>query len=59
MEERKYTKQEIFEIIDKEIKRQLELKNQYIAKNGFKHVDVLNRFAAVISTLSGIYDLFK
>ena len=53
-----YTKYEIYAIIDEEIKRQIELKNAYIQKNGYTHTDILQRFDCAISTLSGLYSKF-
>ena len=54
-----FSKYEIYAIINEEIKRQMTLKNSYIQKNGYKHTDVLQRFDAAISTLSGLYGKFN
>lgn len=53
-----YTTDEIYAIIDKEIKRQMELKNAYIQKNGFTHKDTLDRFGQYVSALSSLYGKF-
>lgn len=53
-----FTKYEIYTIIDDEIKRQMQLKNEYIQKNGYKHSDILQRFDSSISALSGLYGKF-
>lgn len=50
-----FSQYEIYAIIDEEIRRQMELKNSYIQKNGYKHTDILQRFDCAISTLSGLY----
>ena len=54
-----FSQYEIYAIIDEEIKRQMELKNSYIQKNGYKHTDILQRFDCAISTLSGLYSRFN
>ena len=54
-----FSKDEIYTIIDEEIKRQMTLKNSYIQKNGYKHADVLQRFDSAISTLSCLYGKFN
>ena len=54
-----FSKYEIYAIIDEEIRRQMELKNSYIQKNGYKHTDVLRSFDCAISTLSGLYSKFN
>lgn len=54
-----FSKDEIYTIIDEEIKRQMTLKNSYIQKNGYKHTNILQRFDCAISTLSGLYGKFK
>ena len=54
-----FSRYEIDAIIDDEIKRQMELKNSYIQKNGYKHTDVLQSFDCTISTLSGLYSKFN
>ena len=57
--DKKFSQYEIYAIIDKEIKRQMELKNSYIQKNGYKHTDILQSFDCAISTLSGLYSKFN
>lgn len=54
-----FSKYEIYAIIDEEIKRQMELKTDYIQKNGYKHTDVLQGFDCAISALSGLYSKFN
>ena len=54
-----FSQYEIYSIIDEEIKRQMELKNSYIQKNGYKHTDILQRFDCAISTLSCLYSKFN
>lgn len=54
-----YTTEDIFTVIDKEIKKQMHLKNEYIAKNGLKHTDVIRAFDNKVSALSGLYSAFK
>ena len=54
-----FSKYEIYAIIDEEIKRQMELQNYYIQKNGYKHTDILQSFDCSISTLSGLYSKFN
>lgn len=58
MDEKKFSRQDIYDIIDQRIKTEMERKNKYIQKNGYKHTDVLNRFDTVISTLSSLYGEF-
>ena len=59
MGENTFTTSEIFAIIDGEIKKQHELKAEYIKKNGYKHVDTLRSFDSHISALSSLYGKFK
>ena len=54
-----YTQYEIYAIIDKMIKEEMRLKNEYIKKNGYKHKDTLDRFDSHICALSGMYSAFK
>ena len=54
-----FSQYEIYAIIDEEIRLQMELKNSYIQKNGYKHTDILQRFDCAISTLSGLYGKFN
>lgn len=58
MDEKKFSRQDIYGIIDQKIKTEMARKNEYIQKNGYKHTDVLNRFDTVISTLSSLYGEF-
>lgn len=58
MKKETYTKTEIFAIIDNEIKKTMDAKNAYIAKNGFCHKDTLKSFDNYISALSGLYSKF-
>lgn len=53
------TKDEIYNIIDKAIKTEQERKQKYIELNGFKHKDILDRFATRIAMLTECYTLFK
>lgn len=57
-EQKMFSLDDVFNIIDHEIKQQMAYKNAYIQKNGFKHKDVLNEFDVVISTLSSLYGRF-
>ena len=59
MNNKMFSKYEIYAIIDEEIKRQMTLKNSYIQKNGYNHTDVLQSFDCAISTLSGLYGKFN
>lgn len=54
-----FSQDEIYAIIDEEIRRQMELKKSYIQKNGYKHTDILQRFDCAIATLSGLYGKFN
>lgn len=56
--EKKFSQYDIYNIIDKRIKREMELKNEYIQKNGYKHKDIINRFDTAIATLSMLYREF-
>jgi hypothetical protein len=58
MNEKKFSRQDIYDIIDQRIKTEMTRKNEYIQKNGYKHTDVLNRFDTAISTLSSLYGEF-
>lgn len=53
-----YTKADIVEIIDREIKNTMQLKNEYIKHNGLKHVDTIKSFDSAIATLSALYNRF-
>lgn len=52
------TKQEIFQVIDRRIKKEIQLKNEYINKNGFNHIETLKRFDTAIATLTSLYCTF-
>lgn len=52
------TKEEVFAILDKQIKKEMELKNEYIAKNGFKNIAAIRSFDSAIATLTGMYYTF-
>lgn len=53
-----YSKSDIINIIDKALKDNLEKKNKYIEKNGFKHKDTLNAFATKATTLFEMFSYF-
>jgi hypothetical protein len=50
---------EICSIIDEKVKKELELKNSYIAKNGYSHEQALDRFDTRIAAFSELYGRFK
>lgn len=52
-------KQDIFDILDREIKKEMLFKNEYIKKNGYKHKDTLNAFDTSIATLTRLYGTFE
>ena len=52
-------KKEVFSVIDREIKKQIQLKNAFIEKNGFSNVDTIRRFDSAIAALSGLYGPFE
>lgn len=55
-----YTLSEIYNIIDDEIKKEMDRKNRYIELNGFRcHVDTLKSFDSSIATLTRLYTAFK
>lgn len=54
-----FTKQEIFDIIYAATKDAMKRKNEYIKKNGFKHVDTIRAFDAEIATLGTLYSKFE
>ena len=56
---KEYTKADIFSVIDREIKKQMRLKNEYIEKNGFAHIDAIRAFDASIATLTSLYYVFE
>lgn len=58
MKERTYTKSEIFAILDKEIKKEIESKNKYINLNGYSHKDTLKSFDSHIAALTSLYNKF-
>lgn len=49
----------IFDILDKQIKQQMQYKNEYIEKNGYYHKDILNRFDTKITALTELYFVFN
>ena len=55
---KQYGKDEIISVIDRRIKEEMQRKNEYIAKNGYKHIDVLKGFDASIATLTSLYSAF-
>jgi hypothetical protein len=55
---KQYGKDEIISIIERRIKEEMQRKNEYIAKNGYKHIDVLKGFDASIATLTSLYSAF-
>jgi len=55
---KQYTKDEIVSIIDKKIKEEMKRKNEYIAKNGYKHIETLKRFDNSIATLTCLLSEF-
>lgn len=57
--EKKYSRDEILDIVDGMIHKEMELKNAFIKKNGYKHTETLNRFSERISVLSELYGKFK
>lgn len=57
-EQKMFSLDDIFNIIDHEVKQQMAYKNAYIQKNGFKHKATLNEFDVAISTLTGLYGRF-
>ena len=56
--EKQYSKDEIITIIDRRIKEEMRLKNEFIAKNGYKHIDALKGFDTSIATLTSLYSAF-
>ena len=61
MKKENYTRAEIMEIIDKEIKKTMEAKNNYIKANGkaaYKHIDTLNNFNGSIAALTYLLSKF-
>ena len=56
---KKYTVDDIYDIIETRIKDAMKRKNAYIEKNGYHHRDVLKAFDTEIATLSGLYHYFK
>lgn len=54
-----FTQEEIYEIINKLVRLNIENKDAYIQKNGYTHIEILERFAIVGSTLSSLYGYFK
>lgn len=54
-----FSQYEIYNIIDKKIKQEMEYKNRYIQLNGYKHKDVLEKFAIRIAILNELYREFN
>ena len=50
---------EIYAILDKKIKEEMENKNNYIKNNGYTHKEILNRFDERIATLTELYFIFN
>lgn len=59
MKEKKFSRDEIYFIIDGLIKKEMEAKNKYIALNGYNSKEALNRFDERIAAFSELYRLFK
>ena len=59
MKEKKFSRDEIYFIIDGLIKKEMEAKNKYIALNGYNDKETLNRFAQRVTAFSELYKLFK
>ena len=59
MKEKKFSRGEIYFIIDGLIKKEMEYKNKYIALNGYNSKETLNRFDERIAAFSELYRLFK
>lgn len=55
---KQYTKAEIIGIIDKEIKKNLNEKNDFIKLNGYKHAEILNRFDTITAAYTALYSKF-
>ena len=55
---KQYGKDEIISIIDRRIKEEMQRKNEYIDKNGYKHIDALKGFDTAIATLTSLYSAF-
>lgn len=49
----------IYAILDKQIKKEMENKNNYIKLNGYAHKEILNRFDERITTLTELYFVFN
>ena len=58
MSKKMYSIDDIFAIIDSAIKDELNRKNAFIAKNGFKDADAINRFDCRVAVLSKLYTRF-
>lgn len=58
MREKMYSINDIFAIIDIAIKDELNRKNAFIAKNGCKDADAINRFDCCVAALSTLYTKF-
>ena len=57
--EKTFAKSDVYEIIDKAIKKEMANKNHYIELNGYAHKDVLQAFDNRIAALSGLYHEFN
>lgn len=57
--EKSFTQSEIYSVIDEMIHKEMELKNAFIEKNGYKHTETLNRFAERVTAFSELYGKFK
>lgn len=59
MKEKKFSRDEIYSIINGLIKEEMKYKNKYIALNGYSSKETLNRFDERIAAFSELYRLFK
>ena len=57
--EKKYTKADIFNILDIAKKEAMQRKNRYIELNGYNHKDTLDRFDTEIAAISYLYSRFE
>lgn len=55
---KQYTKAEIIGIIDEEIKKNLNGKNEFIKLNGYKHTEILKRFDTITAAYTALYGKF-
>ena len=49
----------IYAVLDKQIKKEMENKNNYIKNNGYAHKEILNRFDERIATITELYFVFN